>query len=474
MPPPSHLALLNTLIVHPLHTTRAEKVESRDVSSLALDYLRNLLTTVGPVNAGFRAAFQFIALSRFGRRSGFNSPGSDSDMSGDESDRDHDRLRGRMANQSSIWYQGQDLWTTVGWAFNTSSLHPHRWHYWKVWLEFMLDVLETDWVERERQDLEAFEANGKKGDIPTVAREDSMMTMYMEQNLDGPTAFKRIMKALFADGRTYSLSSFPEVFEREPRGPKKATSNKRKREQVLDLENDKFGDYFDDECFSSGVSEPPTPQKPRDGRKGDSFGTTNPGVFESVGLRLRFFKMLSAVTVTLRKRSELNRLYEEFAATVKVLPLPVFALYVTQRENSLLLEAHVTLAKELFHLLLPGNYKDPRKVDPEGDANGSLTMPMMEHCYVSSPANTVGLEDNAKLSLLVENAIQLLWVLDLAEYSDAFASACERGILARETKAKKKRNAKMRPDTSDVVAQDVLTCSGERIRILLQALKLAT
>ncbi|KAM4064204.1 hypothetical protein HRG_012630 [Hirsutella rhossiliensis] len=40
---------------------------------------------------------------------------------------------------------------------------------------------------------------------------------------------------------------------------------------------------------------------------------------------------------------------------------------------------------------------------------GSLSMPMLEHCYISSPANTVGLEDKAKLSLVVEHAMQLFW-----------------------------------------------------------------
>ncbi|KAM4054696.1 major facilitator superfamily transporter [Hirsutella rhossiliensis] len=470
VPPPSHIALLATLVVHPLHTTRADNPDHLIVSSLALDYLRNLLTIAGPINAGFRAAFQFYSTPRRSRRPAHTGHASDSDMSDGDSDRDLDLVRGRMANEASVWSRGQDLWSTVGWTFNTATVHPHRWRYWKAWLELLLDVLDADWAERERLDHEAHEAGGKRGDEPVTSRAESMIYMYMEQRDGRQTGHKRIIKALFADGGSLSSSAFPEVFEKEPRGPKKA-SRKRKREQALDLVNDKFGDYFDDDSISSGISEPPTPEKRRDGRKEVSFGCSNPGLVESVHLRLRFFRLLSAATYVLGKRSDLNKLYEDFAAAIKVLPLQMFALFVSQRDNPLLRETHVTITKELFHLLLPSRYKDPRSVDPEGDALGSLTMPMLEHCYMSSPANTVGLEDNAKLSLVVENAMHLLWICDVVAYTDSFAKAAERGIEAREVKAKKRRTGKMRADAGDVVAQAVLAGSAQRIRVLLQLLE---
>ncbi|KAK2594108.1 hypothetical protein QQS21_008163 [Conoideocrella luteorostrata] len=473
IPPPSHLALLNTLVIHPTHTTRAENADLREVSALALIYLRSLLTVVGPVKAGFRTAFQFHASSRWSRRSAFTSVDSDSDMSDEESDHDHNHVRGRLANQASLWCRGQDLWTTVGWAFNTSTLYPQRWQYWKVWLDFMLDVLETDWGERERQDDAAYELMGGEGDVPVAARGEAMIVMYMEQNMDRHTALKRIMKALFADGSSLSSSSFPEVFEKEPRGPKKA-SKKRKREQVVDLDNDNFGDYFDDDSISSGISEPPTPQKPRDGTRNDTLGSSNPGLVESIKFRLRFFQLLSAASSALDGGIELDRLYEDFAHGIKCLRLDLFALYVTQRENPLLPMVHVTIIKELFHSLIPSHHKKPHKVDPEGDARAGLTVPMLEHCYVPLPANTVALEENAKLSLLVENAVQLLWLNDEIEYSESFAAACEEGIQAREAKGKKKRTGKAGADSGDAVAHDVLIRSGERIRITMEALKMTT
>ena len=354
---------------------------------------------------------------------------------------------------------------------NCSVLYPRRWQYWLPWLEFMCDVLEADWTERERIDLEAYEANNQVGDIPTTSRQQSIMLMYMDQKGSRQGNYKTIIKALLADGSNLSSTSFPEVFDKEPRGRRKET-NKRKREE-LDLENDKFGDYFDDDAVSSGPSEPPTPQKPRDPRRSPPLGISNPGMAESIPIRLRLFKILSLVTYTLRPPSELQDLYADFAAALKLLPLPVFSLIVSQRVNPLLPETHVTLLKELFYLLLPGSHKDPHKIDPDGEAQGSLTMPMMEHCFVIHPANTVAVDDNAKLSLVVESSLQLLWLADTLQYTESFAKAVEKGIKARETKPKKKRTGKAKAvDSEDAYSLEVLTNSTERIQQLLEVLEM--
>ncbi|RFN45672.1 hypothetical protein FIE12Z_10047 [Fusarium flagelliforme] len=471
VPPPTHLALLNTLMIHPLLTTRAEKKEQLDVPSYALDYLRNILRLVGPVNADFRTAFQFISESRWARRSDQNTHENDSDMSDADSNGDDERLKGKLSNDGSIWSRGQDFWSTIGWAFNCSTLYPARWSYWRAWLDFMLEVLEADWDERERRDKEAQQANGPDSEMPRTSRNESIIIMYMNQQNGRQNGARGYIKALFADGSEISSSAYREVFDKEPRGPRKQ-SKKRKREQILDLENDKFGDYFDDESMSSGISEPPTPQKPKDSRKQGTAGAHASGFVESVNLRLRLFRLLSAVTWSLQKPGDLNRLYEEYCASLKLLPLPMFSLFACQRPNVLVSEARITITKEMFDLLLPSSYKLPSKVDKEGEARGALTLPMLEQCYVIHPANTVALEENAKLSLVVEDAIQLLWACDLMEYSEDFEAAVEKGIAARETKAKKRRTGKMKSDETDVIAQEILTNSGERIRFLLEALKL--
>ncbi|KAH6897033.1 hypothetical protein B0T10DRAFT_475809 [Thelonectria olida] len=473
VPPTTQLALLNTLLVHPQHTTRAERQENLDVPSQAHDYLRTVLQKVGPVNADFRTAFQFHPGPRFVRRFGQSAQANESD-SDEEMSLDDERIRGRISNEGSLWSRGQDFWSTVGWAFNCSIQQPRRWRYWRVWLEFMIDVLEADWEERERLDNEAYQSNGENGKMPSKWREESMMLMYMDQQ-DGRTrGISGIIKALFADGGDLYSTTFREVFEKEHKGPRKEGGKKRKRNDFLDLENDKFGDYFDDDSISSGISEPPTPQKPRDKRKSDSRGYES-GMAETITLRLRLFKLLSAVTYGLRNMSELDDLYRRYTSAIKLLPLETFALFVGRmgkQETPLIQATRITVTKELFHILVPSSFKDPYKVDPEGDLAADLSAPMLEHCYILHPANTVAMEDNAKLSLVVEAAMQLLMRSGRIEYSRSFAAAGEKGIKAREAKVKKKRTGKMRDDPTDELAHEVLARSGQRIRVLLELLSI--
>ena len=382
---------------------------------------------------------------------------------GTDSDGEETRIRGRMANDGGLWNRGQNFWATVGWTFNCSTMLPKRWRYWRRWLEFMLEVLQADWTERERMD----EAAGPQAHS-VQHRSNSILAIYMAESNGGGRGQKGIMKALFADGGELSSSAFQEVFDKEPRGPSKKENKKRKRDTGLDLENDKFGDYFDDESISSGVSEPPTPQQPKDTTS--SFHT---GFVESVPLRLMLFRLISAATHALQKPSELEKLYENFAHEVKVSSLQNFSLIVSQRPNNLLEATHITLLRDLFKLLLPSTAKDPRKVDRESHEQGSMSADMLEQCYVAYPANTIGMEDNAKLSLVIESAVQLLWSCGVIDHAESLAAAIEIGIQARQTKATKRRNGKMKAEAGDRMAQEVLDRSGVRLRLLVQCLKMS-
>ncbi|OAA63188.1 hypothetical protein ISF_05064 [Cordyceps fumosorosea ARSEF 2679] len=482
VPPPTHLAVLNTLIVHPVYTNRADK-QSQEIAASALSYLRSLLEVVGPVNANFRAAFEFYSTPRWHRRrTGYSTDGTLSDGPIDE--RDRDRISGSLANENSIWSRGQDFWSTLGWALNCSTLYPQRWRYWKAWLDFMLDVLQSDWSERERLDQEAHEASGRHGPTPTTMRQDSILAMYMEQKNGPQGGFKAIMKALFADGGSLSTSAFHEVFEKEPRG-RQSESRKRKRNDRVDVDNGKFGDYLDDEPFSCGVSEPPTPEKPRNPREATaSFGTTFPGLTDTISLRLRLFQLLLGATYALRKLSYVRHLFDAYASSLKVVPLPVFGLVVGQQQRrrpggddggypggGLPPGLRVTLIKALFNLLLPAGHRSPRRVDPEGDEEGRLSAAMLEQCYAPHPANTVGIDDNAKLSLVVEAAVQLLWACGSLAYSPTLEDAIRAGVDARNAKVKRKRTGRAPPDPDDALAAEALDASANRLRVLLEVMK---
>lgn len=287
VPPPNQLSLLATLAIHPAHTSRTREPAQLRIGILSLQYLLDLVATVGPVKADLRTAFDFGPSQRGGRLR--ESPSHD-----DLADDGH--IRGRFAGASSVWSRGQDFWRVVGWAFNCSVIHPRRWTYWKPWLEMMVDVLEKDFSERKQLDVDSAQDDGEYS-FPRLR--DSLLSTYLS-GCNNRMAVRNIMKAVCADGTSQSTAMFQPVFEHETKGPADS-AKKRKRETVLDLENDKFGDYYDEDSFSSSqASASSSPLKPRATRRGrppKAKATEEPakvstGLVESLPLRLRLFYLV--------------------------------------------------------------------------------------------------------------------------------------------------------------------------------------
>lgn len=275
------MAVLATLAIHPKYTSKLADSAAHDVSSLAMSYLRTVLAIVGPVNANLRDAFLFRGENGRRRRSSEHSG-----LEGMESEEDH--VRGKTANKGSVWARGQDFWKVLGWAFNCSAQHPHRWRWWQPWLEYMVDVLESDYKERKRLDVER---EGSQDSYEYQLLQESLLVSYVMPRNSRVSPLKPIMSALFADGNTSSQAIFKEVFTRENKVASKS-SKKRKRDRV-DLENDKFGDYDDDS--STGGSEPPTPEHLRVltmDVKNDTALWTSTSLLETVPLRLRLFNLV--------------------------------------------------------------------------------------------------------------------------------------------------------------------------------------
>lgn len=237
------------------------------------------MAIVGPVNANLRDAFAFRDPSRRARNFERDDP---------ESDEDH--VRGKMANVGSVWTRGQDFWKVVGWAFNCSALYPHRWRWWRPWLEFLVDVLEEDCKERERMDEEIHARMGGQGSCEYTHLEQSLLLSYVVPKSMRSSPVKPIMSALFADGSATSLTLFNAVFSKEQRVSSNK-SKKRKRDRV-DIENDVFGDYDDDS--STGGSQPPTPEKlRRTAKANDQPRWTDSLLMDTIPLRLRLFALVS-------------------------------------------------------------------------------------------------------------------------------------------------------------------------------------
>ncbi len=177
----------------------------------------------------------------------------------------------------------------AGWAFNCSALHPPRWQCWKPWLEYMVRVLETDFDERQRQDTEVHESTGAPDPCDYALTRESLLLSYL-RDCTNQMSLRSIIRALLADGSQSCTNLFPEVFDRENK-PQAHAARKRRR-QVLDLENDKFGDYFDDD--SSTSSETDSSSKPAsagDARKGSRTALAA-GLTESAPIRLRLWYLV--------------------------------------------------------------------------------------------------------------------------------------------------------------------------------------
>lgn len=489
--PPVQLGFINNLIIHPKHTSRPETAERREISALALIYMENLMKMVGPVNANFVAAFNFNP-NYTPRPRASRGLGSDDDDShlhdfGDVGeDEENARIVSKLGNEESIWNCGHDFWSVVGWAFNCSVIHPSRWKYWGIWLDFMLRVLEADFLERVKEDEAAHELAGRTGDCDYRMTKQSLIVGYATRRGGRTNGVKWVVKALFADGHQASLSLFTEVFPLEtkdlPRG-----QNKRKREPVLDLENFKYADYgdTDDELEESGpeddlMSLASTPRKPARRiqneeplTKFEHYEENAEALHDLVPLRLRIISLLAQVAHCMPKLFiSLDDLLGEFANAMKELPLPLFTAMITPSSiNPLDKDFMTLLLSELLDLTLPAKYLNPAKVDKEADHAGRITQAILERCFLPHAAETSSVEDNAKLSCLLETVMSIMFDNDDLTLTASLREAVQTGIAAREKRAKVRRLGRVGVvNEYDVLAKKVLDGSSEMMRKILGAL----
>jgi hypothetical protein len=203
-------------------------------------------------------------------------------------------MKGVIANNGRIRKCAKDFWHMVGWAFNCSVKHPKRWKYWKVWLDFMLDVLDADWKEREAQDRET-QADPEDQFVHKTVRQ-SLLVQYLSDTRGRSSAVKRVVRSAFADGGPDSLREFPEVFPNETRELKVQTGQKRKRGGV----EHRFGDYDDDEA-ESGIESSDLADQIEEHFQEDGEDTMPSidrwlGGTESIHLRQRVITLVSTFT----------------------------------------------------------------------------------------------------------------------------------------------------------------------------------
>jgi hypothetical protein len=471
------------MLVHPRTTTRAVSEYEKEAANAALRFLRLTNTLVGPMDAKFDIAFGFTHFesSRQGKRR------QDSPMSVEPVNPDTKPLNTKYNQGSSLWTRAEDFWHAVGWAFNCSVLHPARWERWQVWLQFMCNVLEDDWKEREKkyletkqkqreaselsersgksetesaQDADSTEKKARRGRPPKVVPIDdelgifreSLIFRYIASNTT-PGRNRRIMRAIFANGRS-NLGEFKEVFvdELKTPEPEKDTQNTKKRAGEVNLDLDQYGDYQDNSDEEEETSSSTSPaarasRRSKRTRRGtrnaideanhhilemteigsrDTTGLSTLGGYTSLALRQQLLGILSSVSEKLpRDFIPLHDLYHTFVENIRDLSLPIFQHLVTPSNlPHLLPEAHSTLCELLLYVM--------RESSAPSSNDHYLTQAKLEKCFLPYAAATPSVGNNAKISILLEALMTLLHKSKMLSVTPGLMKAVQAGIARRE------------------------------------------
>jgi hypothetical protein len=480
IPPPQYFALAGTLLVHPSLTTRTTSAEKHIAADDAFKYLQHVNSLLGPQQSGLDKAFQFASTSTSARGKRIRTRVSDiaADEDGDQSD----KIRLPYIDKEALWTNAEDFWSVVGWAFNCSVAHPARWKRWQLWLTLVLDVLEDDLESRLP---EATRAYIEYGNTEAVRKklQDSMLSQYLAPIGEGRNNKRRLMRAVLANGTSKSLAEFPEIWKRETKPPKQKNDGRLNKKQKLDIDNSEFGDYYDhSDDDSPGTSlrpsrfttAPPTAQPSRAASNDDSElseedageqlsapGVETYGGIESLRLRQRILALLTLFSTknpdAFLDTEDLFDLYTEF---LRPLPLSVFQQFVLPAKPWLGPNSYASLNQMILRPLLIATA-------PQYKEN-ALTQAEFEVYYAQYAANSTGHVDNAKVSLLMEGLLRLLWKSGQLAATEKLRRVVMQGIEARKEKAAFDGRRKVGVNRAvDEEALSAMEYSGERMMVIL-------
>ena len=459
VPSPSHLGLAATVLVHPTTTTRATTTEEKEAPSVALRLLRLINMHVGSVAARVNIAFSFddFAGRRLGDDDDEASNDKDMKLNGQHADETTTPINVSMAHSHSLWSRAEDFWHAVGWAFNCSILYPERWDRWRLWLEYMCEVMERDWNERVEQ-LEAVNEAAKE--VDNVLIRESLIFTYLTSGSVAYGGKRRIFRAVFADGDAASLSEFREVFKNELKKPAQegAEKSSRKRAKEVNVDDDEYRGYLIndlDEAESEKSAELREEKLPKRrskrskrttkrfsdlGTDGDEMTSLDMadqesrahllGGFSSLGLRQRILRLLSNVASRLPNEFvTIEDLYHLIVESVRHLPLPIFQAFVSPSMLPYLsVDAQTTLCEYLLvHMI--------EVAAPDMNEEDGMTQGKVQTCFLPFAASNTGVADNAKVSIMLESLLFLLLEKGMLTLTPELRQAVEKGNAARAKKA---------------------------------------
>ena len=427
-----------------------------------------------------------------------------------------------MGKSDSLWSQAEDFWHAVGWAFNCSVLHPERWERWQVWLAYMVDIMEDDWLAREKKYRKAeakkkheeSKENGEEsaeetkpsikqgGDDGLEIFRESLIFQYIISGASGSDSGRnrRIIRAIFADGSTKPANEFRQVFRMElaSKSKKKDAEKPKKREREVNIDEGEYGDYLaqdetDDELNGTADSShnPSRASSPTTGttrrskrtRRGtrtgpnavtsqtaeaslphNRVGLASMGGLAALGLRKNLLGLLSEVSERLpRDFIQWYDLYDLFVDFIRPLPLPIFQALV----NPYVLRGISDAAQTTLCEKLLLSFREQRAPTSQEEY---LSQAKLEECYLPYAAASSSAVNNAKISLLLEAVIQLLADSDMLSMTPDFRQAIGMGIETRADRAQDEVRRNQTSRDKEPIEWCWLLESGERLMFLTEIL----
>ncbi|KAI7490721.1 hypothetical protein KC351_g439 [Hortaea werneckii] len=393
------------------------------------------------------------------------------------------KLRNTYSDKDSIWSNAEDFWHVLGWAFNCSILHQTKWKRYLLFLDWMLSALSLD-----------LESNAKHG-----AADQSILAKYLGSVGESRNNKRRVMRAVLADGGTRSTGEFPEIWKNETKPPKRKAEDEvaqMDKKRKLDLEAGEFGDYYIDSDSDlespapgslplsrsatilpsvKGSRDPSGDEQRSQSTAGASSALASFGGLDSLKLRRQTLDLLVRLSqlspATFLDTEDLFDLFTEF---LRPLPLPVFQQLVfasplpSSNDDDTTRGFGINERSSLDQMLLRPLLASAAPAYHDN----CLTQDDFQTHFAPFAANTHSATDNAKVALLLEDLLRLLWRSGNLEWCEDLQTVVERGIEARREKvAFDGRRKKSQRAKEDEQAVAVMEKSGERMLVILDLIK---
>ena len=393
-------------------------------------------------------------------------------------------IKSDYAEAGSLWTRGGDFWAVVGWAFNCSVRYKKRWDRWRVFLEYIINVLEDDWNM----------ASDKAED-----KQKTILFRYMTGS-GNDHAGRRVVRSIFADGNSKSLAEFKEIWHNETRERRKQekgreatnpddsfSSAPKPERRKLDLDADDYGDYLSSSASSSSASETDLPPVLKSSTVDLTSLPVPSALFggpAALQLRIRLLSLLISLSMALPSTLSLSTLFDTLLIHIRPLPLPAFSALLTPQVLSPLPPGSASsLVQYVARSLLESAAPTP--------AIDTLDQATLEDAYLPWGANVNGVSANAKVGLCVE-ALLRMFDRDVGlVWSEELERAVERGVERREERARAARGGKGdsgkkgsgrkkrgKGEEEEMVVDDgvveglMMSACSERVRCVLRIAKL--